>query len=63
MSSREGFEAIADFMYGAPFDFYDNIGNMVNTSLVVLGFLGFFVWMRKQIKFNNAAKNNPNQLK
>jgi hypothetical protein len=63
MSSREGFEAVADFMYGLPFEFYDNVGNVFNYSCIVLGFVGLFIWLNKQRKFNEQAKNNPNQLK
>jgi len=63
MSSKEVFDLIAEFMYDVPFEFYDNIGNIINYSLIVLGFIGFFIWMSKQVKFNNQAKNNPNQLK
>jgi len=41
----------------------DMIGNHFNTVLLFLGFIGFGIWMNKQRKFNNEAKNNPNQLK
>ena len=41
----------------------DMIGNSFNTILLVLGFVGFGIWMNKQRKFNNAAKSNPDQLK
>lgn len=63
MSSREGFEAIGDFMYGLPFEFYDNIGNIVNYFFLSLGFVGLFIWLNKQRKYSEQAKNNPNQLK
>lgn len=41
----------------------DMVGNHFNTVLLILGFIGFGIWMNKQRKFNNAAKNNPDQLK
>jgi len=41
----------------------DMIGNIFNYTLIVVGFIGFGIWMNKQRKFNNAAKSNPNQLK
>ncbi len=63
MSSREGFEAVADFMYGLPFEFYDNVGNVFNYSCIVLGFVGLFIWLNKQRKYNEEAESNPNQLK
>ena len=41
----------------------DIIGNIFNDMLLILGFVGFIIWMFKQKKFNDAAKSNPNQLK
>jgi len=41
----------------------DIIGNIFNNILLALGFIGFFIWMFKQKKFNDAAKSNPNQIK
>jgi hypothetical protein len=58
-----------DFFYGLDdilqkiFLFYDNVGNMVNDALLLLGFFGFFTWMNYQRKFNKAAKGNSRQLK
>ena len=63
MSSREGFDAIADFMYGTPFEFYDTVGNVFNYSCIVLGLVGLFIWLNKQRKYNQEAESNPNQLK
>lgn len=62
MSSRATFEAIGDFLYGLPFEFYDNIGNIFNYSCIVLGFVGLFYWLNLQRKFNEQAKNDPNKL-
>lgn len=36
---------------------------LMNTGIVVLGFLGMFYWLNWQRKFNEQAKNNPDQLK
>ncbi len=63
MSSTKIFEAIADFLYNNIFLMYDNIGNLFNYSLIVLGFFGLFYWLRYQKKFNDQAANDPNQLK
>lgn len=63
MSSTKVFEAIGDFLYNTIFLMYDNIGNLFNYSCIVLGFFGLFYWLRTQKKFNDQAKNNPNQLK
>lgn len=41
----------------------DMIGNMFNDALLILGFIGFGIWMNMQRKFNKAAKSNPDQLK
>ena len=50
-------------MYGLPFEFYDNVGNVFNYSCIVLGFVGLFIWLNKQRKYNEEAESNPNQLK
>jgi hypothetical protein len=63
MSSTKIFEAIGDFLYNTVFLMYDNIGNLFNYSLIVLGFFGLFYWLRYQKKFNDQAANDPNQLK
>ena len=63
MSSTKIFEAIGDFLYNTVFLMYDNIGNLFNYSLIVLGFFGLFYWFRYQKKFNDQAANDPNQLK
>lgn len=43
--------------------FYDNVGNIVNYSLLLLGFIGLFYWLGRQKKFNDGAANTPNQIK
>lgn len=63
MSSTKVFEAIDDFLQSTMFVAYDNIGNFLNYSLIVLGFVGLFYWLNWQKKFNEQAKNNPNQIK
>lgn len=34
-----------------------------NTTALLIGFFGLFYWLRHQVKFNEKAKNDPNQLK
>lgn len=63
MSSSTVFYAIADFMYDYAFIPLEMVGNMFNYFLIVVGFVGLFLWLRLQNKFNQAAENNPNQLK
>lgn len=41
----------------------DNIGNSFNYAVIVLGFIGFFIWMAKQSKFNKEAESNSDQIK
>lgn len=53
--------AIGKLLNWAPI--YDNVGNIFNICLITLGFFGFAYWMRRQVKFNRQAENNPNQLK
>jgi hypothetical protein len=53
--------ALGDILNGAWF--YDNIGNIFNYSLIVLGFIGLFYWLNIQRKLNDKAANDPNQLK
>jgi predicted negative regulator of RcsB-dependent stress response len=62
MSSTKVFYAISDFLTWT-FGFYENVGNIFNYSLIVLGFVGLFYWLNWQKKFNENAKNDPNHLK
>lgn len=43
--------------------FYDNIGDIFNYSVIVLGFFGLFYWLNWQNKFNKQAEKDPNQIK
>ena len=63
MSSSTIFYAIGDFMQEVAFLPLEMIGNIFNYSLIVLGFVGLFYWLNFQKKFNEAAKNDPNQIK
>lgn len=62
MSSATVFYALGD-MCQTMFLFYDNVGNILNDAFLYLGFIGFFIWMNYQRKFNKQAAENPNQLK
>lgn len=63
MSSTKVFYAIQDAVMPIIDVIYDNVGNVFNYSCIVLGFFGLFFWLNKQKEFNEAAKNNPNQIK
>ncbi|MFT5777133.1 MAG: hypothetical protein ACI837_000064 [Crocinitomicaceae bacterium] len=41
----------------------DSIGNIFNYTLIVVGFIGMFIWLNKQHKFNKAAEATPGKLK
>ena len=62
MGSITVFQAIADFLQWT-FQFYDNVGDILNWSFIALGFFGFGYWMRWQKKFNDLAAQDPNQIK
>lgn len=36
---------------------------MMNSAILIGGFVGFFIWMRKQMKYNAEAESNADQLK
>jgi hypothetical protein len=63
MSSRAAMEAVGDFLYGWPFEFYDNVGNYANYAFLTLGFVGLIYWLRLQAKMDKQAENNPDQLR
>ncbi|MBU2020283.1 MAG: hypothetical protein KJ941_11615 [Bacteroidetes bacterium] len=63
MGSSTVFYAIGDFMQDYAFLPLEWIGHKFNYFLIVVGFVGLFYWLNYQRKFNEAAKNNPDQLK
>ena len=62
MSSADIFYALGD-LFTWTFGIFEVIGNMFNDMLLLLGFVGFGIWMHRQHKFNQAAANDPNQIK
>ena len=62
MSSLEIFTMIGDLLQWT-LGVFDVIGNYFNFFLLMFGFFGFIYWMNLQKKYNNAAENDPNQLK
>ena len=62
MSSSTIFHAIGDFLTWT-FGAFEIIGNGFNYAVIVLGFVGLFIWLNKQRKFNAEAASNPNQIK
>ena len=39
------------------------VGNLLNYAFVVLAFVGLFVWLKFQAKYNAEAEANPDQIK
>lgn len=62
MSSSTIFYAIAD-VFQWTFQIFEHIGDFVNYAFILLGFIGLFIWLNKQKKFNDAAAKSPNKLK
>lgn len=65
MTFSDFFYALGD-IFQWTFNFLQNdfwLVGFMNYGLLTLGFIGFFIWMFKQKKYNDAAKSNPNQIK
>ena len=62
MSSTDVFYAIDDFLQWT-YQFFDWVGNKLNYLFLLLGFVGFGIWMYYQKKFNDKAANDPSQIK
>lgn len=65
MSSTTVFNAIGDFLTWT-FQLLQNdlpLTFVMNTGIVLLGFVGLFYWLNIQRKLNSKAANDPNQLK
>ncbi len=63
MSSTEILVSLGDFILWTTELLFENVGNLFNDSMIVLGFIGLFIWLRLQHRYNQEAQNNPNQLK
>ncbi len=55
---------MTDFIYWLGDAFYaffgalEKLGNVPNYAFIVLGFVGLFIWLNMQKKFNNKAKQD-----
>jgi hypothetical protein len=63
MNSAEMLWSFGDLCDAGISAVYDNVGNMMNYAVIVLGFIGLFIWLAKQAKFNKEAEGNADQLK
>jgi hypothetical protein len=63
MTTTEILVSIGDFILWTTELLFHNVGNLFNDAMIILGFIGLFIWLRIQYRFNKAAENNPDQLK
>lgn len=65
MSSSDFFWGLGDLFQTVlmPLDADWGITSIMNTGILLLGFVGLFFWLNKQRKFNAAAESNPDQRK
>lgn len=63
MSSTEILVGLGDLILWTTEVVYENVGNLFNDAMIVLGFIGLFIWLRLQHRYNQEALNNPDQLK
>ncbi|WP_107039554.1 hypothetical protein [Brumimicrobium mesophilum] len=42
---------------------FEVVGNIFNYGVIVLGFIGLFIWLRLQAKYNREAANDPTKFK
>ena len=55
-------EPIGDLMVWT-FGIFEFIGNSFNWLVIIGGFIGLFIWLFMQKKYNAEAENNPDQIK
>lgn len=65
MSSSDFFWGLGDLFQTVlmPLDADWGLTSIMNTGILLLGFVGLGIWLTKQKKFNDAADADPNQLK
>ncbi|MGM0479840.1 MAG: hypothetical protein ACQERC_11505 [Bacteroidota bacterium] len=63
MNSTEILVGLGDFILWTTEILFENIGNLFNDAMIILGFVGLLIWLRLQHKYNQEAANNPDQLK
>ena len=63
MNSTDIIVGLGDFILWTTEILFENIGNLFNNAVIILGFIGLFYWLNYQKKFNQEAENNPNQIK
>ncbi len=65
MSSSDIFWGIGDLLTAllTPLDADWGLTSIMNTGVLLLGFVGLFYWLSRQAKYNKQAEANKDQLK
>lgn len=63
MTYTEFVEDLGDGLLWTTEILFESVGNVFNYAVIVLGFVGLFIWLRLQAKYNKEAANDPNKLK
>jgi hypothetical protein len=65
MSSSDFFWGLGDLFQTVlmPLDADWGLTSLMNTGILLLGFVGLGIWLMKQKKYNDAAEADSNQLK
>lgn len=63
MTYTEFVEELGDLLLWTTELLFETVGNVFNYAVIVLGFVGLFIWLRLQAKYNREAANDPTKLK
>lgn len=63
MTYTEFVEALGDGLLWTTEILFETVGNIFNYAVIVLGFVGLFIWLRLQAKYNREAANDPTKFK
>jgi len=63
MTYTELVESLGDGLLWTTEILFEVVGNVFNYAVIVLGFIGLFIWLRLQAKYNKEAANDPTKFK
>ena len=63
MTYTELVNATGDGLLWTTSALFENIGNVFNFAVIVLGFVGLFIWLRLQAKYNREADADPTKIR
>jgi len=63
MSSSDFFYALKDGIYWLFENTLEPLGDMPWIGVLILGFVAFAYWMKRQVDYNKIAEEDPNQIK